>query len=132
MKPSQYGPCGLYCGACGATDCDGCRSDRTDDLVKVCRFRGCAGDKHIDFCCSCDDYPCPPLYEFMNDEWPHHWTMKPNLDYIRKNGREKWLNRQKKEWGCPSCGAEIIWYQKTCRCGQPLEGWDLPPSYQKK
>jgi hypothetical protein len=124
VKENQYGPCGLYCGACGAKDCDGCRSDRTDDLVKACRFKKCAGEKQVEFCCFCDDFPCRPLDEFMADEWPHHWTMKPNLD--------NWLGRQKEVWSCPGCGAEIIWYQKECRCGQALEGWDLPSSFQKK
>ena len=33
-----------------------------------------------------------------------------------------------KEWACPSCGADIVLYQKTCLCGQVLDGWDLPPS----
>jgi hypothetical protein len=132
MKPSRYGPCGLYCGACGAPDCDGCRSDRTDDLVKTCRFKRCAAEKQVDFCCFCDEFPCRPLDGFMIDEWPHHWTMKPNLENIRKNGLDKWLGRQKEEWSCPGCGAEIIWYQKTCGCGRPLDGWDLPLSYRKK
>jgi len=126
MKQSQYGPCGLYCGACGAQDCDGCRSSRTDDYVKGCRFRKCAADKHVDFCCSCGDYPCPPLHEFMTDKWPHHWTMKPNLEFIKENGPEKWLEAQKEEWMCRSCGAEIKWYQKVCACGRDLGGWDLP------
>jgi len=33
MKSMKCGPCGLFCGACGATDCDGCLSDNTDDWV---------------------------------------------------------------------------------------------------
>jgi hypothetical protein len=68
----------------------------------------------------------------MNDEWPHHWTMKPNLEYIRKHGLEEWLARQKEGWSCQGFGAEIIWYQKKCSRGKDLRGWDLPPSYQKK
>jgi hypothetical protein len=68
----------------------------------------------------------------MNDEWPHHWTMKPNLDYIRKNGLKKWLDRQKEEWACPDCQAKIMWYQKTCCCGRALEAWDVPAPYQKQ
>jgi anaerobic ribonucleoside-triphosphate reductase len=66
----------------------------------------------------------------MTDKWPHHWTMKPNLEYIKINGLEKWLEAQKKEWTCPSCGAEIKWYQKVCSCGQNLEGWDLPLDFR--
>jgi len=126
MKESQYGPCGLFCDACGATDCDGCQSDRIDDWIRKCKFRNCAKNRNIDFCCFCRDYPCMEFHEFMNDKWPHHWTIKPNLEYIKKKGVKKWIEAQKKEWSCHSCGAEIKWYQKMCSCGQHLEAWDLP------
>lgn len=126
MKKLQYGPCGLYCGACGATDCGGCLSDRIDEWVKQCKFRQCTREKNIDFCCFCSDYPCKELHEFMNDKWPHHWTMEPNLEYIKKNGAEQWLQAQQKEWLCNNCGAETNWYQKMCSCGQQLKAWELP------
>jgi len=56
--------------------------------------------------------------------------MKPNLEYIKENGVEKWLEAQKEEWACRRCGAEIKWYQKTCVCGRDLAGWDLPPGFR--
>jgi hypothetical protein len=62
----------------------------------------------------------------MRDKWPHHWTIKPNLEYIRINGLEKWLSAQRKEWTCESCGARFYWYQKSCNCGRQLKAWDLP------
>jgi hypothetical protein len=58
----------------------------------------------------------------MND----NWTMQPNLDYIKKNGKKKWLNHQKQQWFCKSCGAEINSYQQMCSCGHKLEAWDVP------
>lgn len=126
MKSMKCGPCGLFCGACGATDCDGCLSDNTDDWVKQCKIRKCAGDRNLDFCCHCSDYPCKELHDFMTDKWPHHWTMEPNLEYIRDNGAQKWIMDQKKIWSCNSCGAMIYWYQKVCRCGKQLNAWELP------
>ena len=126
MKESQYGPCGLFCGACGAQDCDGCLSDRIDNIVEKCTFRNCSKDRNIDFCCFCNDYPCQKLHDFMNDEWSHHWTIKPNLEYIKKNGVKNWLRTQMQEYSCNNCGAAINWYQKTCPCGNQLEAWDLP------
>ncbi len=64
----------------------------------------------------------------MHDEWPHHWTMEPNLEYIKQHGKQAWLGAQEKQWSCKSCGAQIFWYQKSCTCGQSLEAWDLPTS----
>ncbi|MGE5173753.1 MAG: DUF3795 domain-containing protein [Betaproteobacteria bacterium] len=126
MKAGNCGPCGLYCCACRATDCDGCLSDKVDDWVKQCKFRTCAREKHLDFCCHCVDYPCKELETFMSDKWPHHWTMRPNLAYIKDHGVEKRLQAQKRAWSCGSCGARIFWYQKTCSCGAPLDAWELP------
>ncbi len=126
MKESQYGPCGLYCGACGATNCDGCRSERIDDTIRRCRFRRCSKEKNIEFCCFCDDYPCRQLDGFMHDQWPHHGTMEPNLEYVRKHGKAEWLQAQEREWSCRDCGAQTFWYQKSCRCGRQLDAWDLP------
>jgi len=126
MKESRYGPCGLFCGACGATDCDGCSSDRIDEWVEGCKFRRCTREKGIEFCCFCEEYPCKELHEFMNDKWPHHWTIEANLLYIRNHGVEKWLEAQRHEWSCKRCGAEIVWYQKECACGQKLDAFVLP------
>jgi len=130
MKPSRSGPCGLYCGACGAPDCDGCRSDRTDDSVRNCRFKTCADGRGHAFCGDCAEYPCAPLAAFASDEWPHHGTMKPNLEFIRRYGPDAWLAAQEKQWRCPGCGAGVMWYQKTCACGQSLNAWEVPTSFR--
>ena len=126
MKSSQYGPCGLFCGACGATDCGGCHSDYIDDYIRKCTFRNCAQEKNIDFCCSCDVYPCEKLSTFMKDQWPHHWTIEPNLKFIKENGVEKWLVAQRQEWTCNECGKEIVWYQKECECGKKFNAFKIP------
>jgi len=132
MKESPYGPCGIFCGACGAADCDGCLSENIDEYVEKCKFRNCTRERNVEFCCFCSDYPCAELHKFMNDEWPHHWTMKPNNEFIRKNGKEKWLQTQKQEWTCKNCSAEIKWYQNKCNCRQELDAWNLPESYSTK
>ena len=80
----------------------------------------------LDFCCHCDDYPCSDLAAFIGDKWPHHWTMEPNLEFIRSQGVAKWLEAQRRQWSCPKCGAEIVWYQKMCACGHELDAFDVP------
>jgi len=126
MKESQYGPCGLFCEACGATDCGGCRSDMIDDYITNCTFRKCSGEKGIEFCCFCEEYPCDELHAFMTDEWPHHHTMAPNLAFISEHGAAKWIEAQRREWTCAECGERLIWYQKQCVCGRTLDAWEPP------
>ncbi len=126
MKTSLFGPCGIYCGACGADDCAGCKSDIIDDTITNCKFRICSMQKNLEFCCDCNEYPCPGLTGFMNDQWPHHHTVKDNNEFIKTHGKDKWLEQQKAIWQCPGCGAEIMWYQKKCKCDLDIDAWDLP------
>ena len=53
-------------------------------------------------------------------------SSEPNLEFIKKYGKHKWLKVQEREWSCKSCGAEVKWYQRTCGCGRELDGWDVP------
>ena len=110
--------------------CKGCRDEQgAPDFLnwtEPCNVYKCITKRNLDFCCFCEDYPCKELNEFMNDKWPHHWTMEHNLAFIRDHGVEKWLKTQKQEWSCKSCGAEIMWYQKKCSCGKQLEAWPVP------
>jgi len=62
----------------------------------------------------------------MTDEWPHHRTARANLEFIRAHGKDAWLSAQRKEWSCPSCGSDIMWYQRQCSCGRGLDAWELP------
>lgn len=132
MKEAFCGPCGIYCGACGAEDCGGCLSSRIDETITGCRFRRCAGEKELEFCGFCEEYPCGELAAFMNDEWPHHHTIAANLEMIRKEGKEAWLAAKKKEWTCPGCGAATFWYFTSCKlCGRALEAWELPEAFRE-
>ena len=81
MKNSQYGECGLYCGGCGATDCDGCRSDRVDETVGRCTFRRCSRERNVEFCCFCGEYPCKELHTYI-----HARSMAAPLDYGAESG----------------------------------------------
>ncbi|MFC1493139.1 DUF3795 domain-containing protein [candidate division KSB1 bacterium] len=126
IKSTKYGPCGLFCGACGAEDCNGCQSDKIDDSIRNCKFRMCAEDKNVDLCCYCEEYPCKDLKEFMTDQYPHHRTVESNLEYIRKKGVTKWLEAQQAEWSCKGCSGRFFWYQKQCDCGNELEAFEFP------
>jgi len=68
----------------------------------------------------------------MTDQWPHHRTARPSLEFIGKHGVEKWLQAQQQEWSCPDCGARTHWYQQRCGCGQNLDAWALPASESRE
>ena len=54
---------------------------------------------------------------------PHTAARKPNLEFIRKNGLERFLSEQEKAWKCPQCGSRLSWYLERCQCGKSNEGY---------
>ncbi len=135
--------CGLYCGACDVLianenntveelanswnmdpdvlRCHGCKSDVIAVYCTDCGIRACAVQKEVEYCFQCDEYPCPRLMDFRNDDHPHHSIVLQNLGSIRTKGIDKWLEEQRVRWNCSDCGNGVSWYDKTCAvCGSRL------------
>jgi hypothetical protein len=132
--------CGLFCESCGAyiatrentleplaqkfgrpaeeIQCKGCRSDTLSFYCRtMCKMKGCAADKGLQFCSECDAYPCVVLKEFQSQA-PHRLELFSSLDYIKENGEEKWLCKMRGEYACAECGTINSIYQFDCRkCG---------------
>jgi len=138
--------CGIYCGACsvrryGETSsddgfiaccgsvpkkelaCGGCKSNTLYTGCRICGLRDCALDKGVEHCIDCADYPCK-----MYDKWqsaakflPHVHEASLNLEVIKRDGTNTWVEAQNIRWSCPNCGALFSWYATVCdRCGHSL------------
>ncbi len=135
--------CGLYCGAChvlianrkGIVEetarkwemdpedihCHGCKTDVTSVYCRTCDIKECAENRSTEFCFQCEEYPCPRLVEFRNDECPHHSVVLKNLDIIGKEGVSTWLDQQESRWSCPECQTQFGWYDEVCtECGKKV------------
>ena len=132
LKKELIAPCGMDCGVCSAylayahglpkkkgkiSHCPGCRPRN-----KACAFikRDCdllKNDK-IEFCFSCPVFPCRNL-TYIDARYKTKYGMSfiENLNYIKKNGLEKFLKKQKKTYGCPRCGDLVCIHNRKCyRC----------------
>ncbi len=144
FNPDTY--CGIYCGACsvamygktGLTDefsaclgsvpkdgmvCGGCKSDTVYSGCRICGLRSCAREKNIAHCIDCSDYPCKIYRKWQKAAkfLPHLREAAGCLEAIKRDGVEPWLDWQKKEWSCPSCGTPFSWYASMCHeCGRSL------------
>lgn len=143
---SLVGRCGLYCGACGiyrayrdggdylkkvaesfdcARDlvrCEGCQNLDSECWGHGCRIRNCMKDKGYSFCyeCqgldSCDNYS--ELYEGYKELGV---DIRRNLQSIKSEGPEKWIEKQDRKWQCKSCGEPISCHMEKCHhCGASL------------
>lgn len=143
--------CGVYCGGCSIlmaqkTDhkdkfatlmsiehtqlvCQGCKSETVFANCEKCQIRNCARNKKIEHCAlDCADFPCKiwkegngHTKEFV-DKLPHMKVIRKNLQNIKKDGVNKWLEEQEKLWQCPECNTGFSWYTEKCtNCGRDLE-----------
>ena len=154
FNPDTY--CGSYCGACsiamysntGHADdfvaclegvpkeelsCGGCKSDNAYAGCKACGIRRCARENGVKHCIDCADYPCKSFRtrQAVAMLLPHLHGADDNLNNIKLDGVNHWLNVQKKRWSCPDCATSFSWYATACsKCGcslafkaHKLSGW---------
>lgn len=97
--------------------CDGCRSSRLGFFCRTrCKPIKCAAGKGLDFCGSCDEYPCEELKDFQS-KMPHRKELWNSQQRIKEAGWEKWFEEMTELYSC-SCGAINSAYDIKCRkCG---------------
>jgi uncharacterized protein with PIN domain len=134
--------CGLFCRSCtiyiGSTEdperlkpiaersgkkpeeirCQGCRADVRFIYCQSCKLDKCAAEKGIDFCGSCESYPCEDLKAFQA-AMPHRIELWDSQQRIREAGPEQWYAEMIEKYSCPNCGAINSTYDFKCRkCGE--------------
>ena len=98
-------PCGMNCAICKAhlrqkNPCHGCRdAEKNKPKTRLhCRLRTC--DKRTGaFCYECTEFPCDRL-RHLDLRYRTRYGMSEieNLEYIRKNGMNKFLKNETKRW----------------------------------
>lgn len=135
--------CGLFCPACTVyigtrehperlnviarrtgkpmeeLQCQGCRTEtRCFYCRSICTMAKCAGDKGVDFCGGCPEYPCAKLTKFQA-EMPHRIELWESQQRIKEAGYEKWYTEMIQHYSCPQCRTINSAYDIKCRkCGR--------------
>lgn len=100
--------------------CDGCLSDKVYPSCRDCwhGFRRCAGDHKVTWCFQCSEFPCTRLRDFLPlhviDGVSHHAGLIEELEYLKAEGIEKWVEKQDRGGRCPHCGKVLYWYVREC------------------
>ena len=130
MKKELIAPCGMNCGICigffGYTingkkrkiKCVGCkpRDKSCAFLKKYCKK---LAKKEIEYCYECIEFPCKHL-QLLDKRYREKYDMSmiKNLEFIKENGIEKFLEEEYKKWKCPNCGGTICCHNGICfGCG---------------
>ena len=100
--------------------CNGCHSDKVMPTCVECKsgFRKCAREHGITWCFECPDFPCQRLEDFkhvhIENGISHHENLIEELQYMKENGLETWLEKVEKEGRCPQCGKRLYWFVRDC------------------
>lgn len=129
MEEKLIAPCGMNCGLCvsylamkhdlnkkgfSKRYCPGCRP-----RGKNCTFmkKSCdlLGKGLVQFCFLCANYPCKRLRDLDHRyNSRYHMSMLENLRFIKDNGMDSFLEKEKTKWCCPECGATICCHNGLC------------------
>jgi len=73
----------------------------------------------IRYCYECSNFPCEGLKHLDNRYGTYFkMSMIENLEYIKDNGINKFLEREQEKWRCPECGGVICCHNGICfNCG---------------
>jgi hypothetical protein len=133
MEETLIAPCGMNCAVCAGyqamkndlkkkgfnkTYCAGCLP-----RGKNCAFmkKQCArlGNGLVRFCYECPDFPCRRLTTLdKRYRERYHMSMIENLNYIKNQEINAFLEREAARWRCPDCGGVICCHHGLClNCG---------------
>ena len=140
VKKEYLSPCGMYCSVCAvrAADrdndqelkgvlapifgakpeqitCDGCKSEKTLAFAQACAIRTCAGEKQLEGCHQCGDFPCGHIKTFPFEI--SRQQMMAAIPRWKELGTEQWVAETEKRFTCTNCGALLHRYARQCnRC----------------
>lgn len=120
-------PCGMNCLICSrylasknAIDkkwanipyCSGCRTKDKCSFQKKCPL---LLKNKIKFCFECKLFPCERLKKLDNRYKKNfRMSMIENLNFIKKNGTDKFIEKEKKGWQCSICDQMISCHNGLC------------------
>lgn len=103
-EKALVGSCGLYCGLCpryqskATSRCPGCHLAQMHSYCSV--YRCCVTKHKFLTCAECSEYPCGRLLRVLGvekglDSFISHKPALDNLDQIKKEGLESYLEEQR-------------------------------------
>lgn len=102
------GCCGLDCGLCpryytvGSSKCPGCNGPDFFNKHPSCSYiTCCVKKKGLEACGQCGEFPCIKFESWLEtggeyDSFLTHKKAKPNLEFIKANGLERFMEQQRK------------------------------------
>ena len=131
MREDLIAPCGMNCRLCigfqrEKNKCIGCRNK--DAILYVtkesrhCVIKSCQKKSADGYCFECESFPCRRLKDLdKRYRTKYHMSMLENLNHIKQQGIDSFLNVEEQRWTCPSCQKIISVHRTNCpACGTKI------------
>jgi hypothetical protein len=122
-------PCGMNCGVCVSYQamkndlkqkgfakkyCPGCRP-RGKNCTFMSKQCSLVGKGLVRFCFECGSFPCNRLKD-IDERYrtKYHMSMIENLEFIKEQGIDKFLEKEEEKWCCPECGEAVCCHNGLC------------------
>lgn len=129
-------PCGMNCALCMAYQrkkdrCSGCNLDDTNKPKSCirCIIVNCELRKQTasGFCYECPKYPCARMKQLdKRYRTKYHMSMRENLEFIKSNGLDAFVQYETKRWQCRNCGQLASVHRTKCLyCGADTAAYPI-------
>lgn len=125
MRSELIAPCGMNCRLCMAYQrekkkCSGCNGDNCSKPASCtsCVIKNCVTIKNNNsgLCYECAKYPCRRMKQLdKRYQTKYHMSMIENLENIRQNGMEAFLQNEEIRWTCKECGNIVSVHRDVCQ-----------------
>ncbi|HER23748.1 MAG TPA: DUF3795 domain-containing protein [Candidatus Atribacteria bacterium] len=129
MDEKLIAPCGMNCGVCISylamkNDlnrqgfkrfyCEGCLPRGKNCLHMGNRCEALRKGL-VRFCYECENFPCTRLKALdKRYRTKYHMSMIENLEFIKKHGIKRFLEKEEVKWRCSECGEVIYCHNGLC------------------
>ena len=132
IETSLIAPCGMDCALCRAYQRDkkSCKGCNSVDIAKPaycfkCVIRNCKTiqSNASGFCYECNRYPCLRLRQ-LDARYctKYNMSMIKNLEQIKENGTDAFLQNEVNRWTCQECGSIVCVHNGICpQCKTPYK-----------
>jgi hypothetical protein len=124
LTPALVAPCGINCALCmrflrDRNVCSGCRAGDEGKAKScvACEVRTCEqlAATSSGFCSDCSEFPCARLRR-LDSRYRSKYRMSTlrNLERIRSEGVEAFVEAERSRWSCPECGGLQCVHTPAC------------------
>ena len=122
IDSALFAPCGMNCLVCyrhcyHKKPCAGCLSGDggKPEHCRKCAIKASAQEKSLTYYYQCPDYPCKRIKLLERSyNTRYHTSLIENSRYVQQHGLGSFMERQRVQYTCPSCGGVISLHGGEC------------------